>query len=170
MSLLTNDIKGAFKYYNGGPKEYEEAYSPTHGYAVKEYNLVGFTGRYFSKDKNGALTPIDPQLINDIEKKGGYFINRRDTTALQDARYKGASELAQLAMTGAPKIVLQQYQTAADVGAKAAGYANLLKNRTELFTKRDANGKLTNSWVDAISTLKPEEFKDCIKLINNILL
>jgi hypothetical protein len=160
MSLLSNDIKGAFKYYNGGPKEYEEAYSPTHGYAVKEYNLVGFTGRYFTKDKNGALTPIDPQLINDIEKKGGYFINRRDTTALQDARYKGASELAQLAMTGAPKIVLQQYQTAADVGAKAAGYANLVKNRTDIFTKRDANGKLTNSWVDAVSALKPEEFKD----------
>ncbi len=154
-SLLSHDYKSALKYFNGGPTRLEEAYSPVHGYAVKEFNQVGFTGRYFKKNEKGELAPINPNLINDIEKKGGYFISQSDTTASSDPRYQGASSLAKQAMTGAPQIVLDQYTLAAQTANKASSYANLLQNRQNIILRKDQNGKPVNTWLDSISKLEP---------------
>jgi hypothetical protein len=158
-SLLSHDYKGVWRYYNGGPKEYEEAYSPTHGYAVKEFNANGFTGRYFKKNEKGELSALDPNVINEIEKKGGYFISKKDTTASSDPRYQGASSLAKQAMTGAPQIVLDQYTTAAQTANKASAYANLLQNRQNIILRKDANGKPVNTWLDTVSKLGPNELQ-----------
>jgi hypothetical protein len=159
-SLLSRNYMGAWKFYNGGPKEYEEAFSPVHGYAVKEFNANGFTGRYFKKNDKGELAPLDPNVINDIEKKGGYFISKRDTTASNDARYQGASDLAKQAMTGAPQIVLNQYKTAAETANKASSYANLLQNRQAILLRKDANGQFTNTFLDKIGHLNPAQLAD----------
>jgi hypothetical protein len=161
MSLLNHDYKGVFKYFNGGPTRMEEAFSPVHGYAVKEFNMNGFTGRYFKKDEQGKLAPLDPKLINDIEKKGGYFISQSDLTAAADSRYKSASELAQKAMTGAPAIVMKQYETAAQTAQQASAYANAIQNRQNIVFRKDAkDNKVNAGWLDAIGHLKPEQLAD----------
>ena len=107
-SLLNHDAMGAWKYYNGGPTRLEDAYSPIYGHAYKEFNSVGTTGKLYNLDG----TPIDPAIINKIEKNGGYFQSKSDTAALQDARYQGASELVKKAMTGLPSVLMNQTELA----------------------------------------------------------
>lgn len=160
VSLLKHDYEGMWKYFNGGPKKYEDAFSPVHGYAVKEFNANGFTGRYFKKNEKGELNNLDPNLINDIEKKGGYFVSKSDLTAMNDARYLGASELAKKAMTGAPTIVMDQYKKSAETANKAGSYANLIQDRQNIVLRKDDKGNFANPWLNAIAHKSPKELAE----------
>jgi hypothetical protein len=107
-SLLNHDAMGAWKYYNGGPTRLEDAYSPIYGHAYKEFNANGTTGKLYNRDG----TPVDPTILAKIEKSGGYFQSKSDTSALQDAKYQGASELVKKAMTGLPSVLMDQTELA----------------------------------------------------------
>ena len=107
-SLLNHDAMGAWKYYNGGPTRVEDAYSPIYGHAYKEFNANGTTGKLYNRDG----TPVDPAILAKIEKSGGYFQSKSDTSALQDAKYLGASELVKKAMTGLPSVLMDQTELA----------------------------------------------------------
>ena len=107
-SLLNHDAMGAWKYYNGGPTRLEDAYSPIYGHAYKEFNAVGTTGKLYNRDG----TPVDPAILAKIEKSGGYFQSKSDQSALNDARYLGASELVKKAMTGLPSVLMDQTELA----------------------------------------------------------
>jgi hypothetical protein len=107
-SLLNHDAMGAWKYYNGGPTRLEDAYSPIYGHAYKEFNANGTTGKLYNRDG----TPVDPTILAKIEKSGGYFQSKSDTSALQDAKYLGASELVKKAMTGLPSVLMDQTELA----------------------------------------------------------
>jgi len=107
-SLLNHDAMGAWKYYNGGPTRVEDAYSPIYGHAYKEFNANGTTGKLYNRDG----TPVDPTILAKIEKSGGYFQSKSDQSALNDAKYQGASELVKKAMTGLPSVLMDQTELA----------------------------------------------------------
>ena len=155
-SLLNHDAMGAWKYYNGGPTRLEDAYSPIYGHAYKEFNSVGTTGKLYNLDG----TPIDPAIINKIEKNGGYFQSKSDTAALQDARYQGASELVKKAMTGLPSVLMDQTELATKMAGSMAEIVSGANKIKQLVVKPG------NDFLNSIAQLPADDRKKLLSATN----
>ena len=144
LSLIGGNSKEAYKYWNGGATRLEEAYTPTLGRVMKEYNWNGATNKYFDVNNN----PLNAEQIAQIDSKGG-AISKFDSTAAQTAGFQNAGQAYQETMTGLRKPILDQYSRAASVSTAASSLNGLLDERIKLAK--------TGNWMNIISGLPPEK-------------
>ena len=155
-SLIKGDYMNAWKFYNGGFTRLEDAYSPVYGHAYKEFNGLGTTGKIFSKD--GKEIPFE--VLNQIEKKGGYFQSKSDTSALQDSRYQAANQLVKEAMTGMPEALLKQTSLAQQMAGTMSQVADGASQLKKLVMKKG------NDFLDNFSKLNSQQRQDFLSLTN----
>ena len=153
LSLVGGNMKEAYKYWNGGPTRLEEAYTPTLGRVMKEYNQNGATNKYYDVNNN----PLNPDQIAQIDAKGG-AISKFDTTASQTAGFANASQAYKETMTGLRAPILAQYDRAATVATAASSLNSLLNERISLAK----NG----TWMNVISGLSPEKRQELFTVAN----
>lgn len=153
LSLLGGNLKEAYKYWNGGPTRQVEAYNPTVGRAIKEYNQNGFTGRMF--DANGK--ELSPEQIKQIDNAGG-LISKEDITAAQTGGFKSASEGYIQTQTGLRQPVLNQYAKSSTLAKQAGGLNNLIEERINLAKSA--------KWMDSIANLDPKKRAELFSLVS----
>jgi hypothetical protein len=83
FSALKGDLAGVWKYYNGGPVQYETARGADGKFYQKGYNANGFNGEYKTVDGQHTL---DQDEINALNDRGG-ALSGRDAAILKSARY-----------------------------------------------------------------------------------
>jgi len=155
-SLLNHDAMGAWKYYNGGPTRVEDAYSPIYGHAYKEFNANGTTGKLYNRDG----TPVDPAILAKIEKSGGYFQSKSDQSALNDAKYQGASELVKKAMTGLPSVLMDQTELATKMAGSMSEIVSGANKLKQLVVKPG------NDFLNSIAQLPSEARQKLLSATN----
>lgn len=153
LSLLGGNLREAYKYWNGGPTRQVEAYHPTFGRALKEYNQNGFTGRMF--DANG--NELTPEQIRKIDNAGG-MISKEDLTAAQTGGFKNASEGYIQTQTGLRAPVLEQYAKSNILARQASGLNNLIEERINLAKSA--------KWMDSIAHLDPKKRQELFSLVS----
>lgn len=149
MAFFGGNAKEALKYFNGGPTKVEEAYHPTLGKFLKEYNARGVTGRVFVQEGDKQI-PLDNKTIAEIDRAGG-LISQSDLTAMQSAPWSAANETAKLQRTGLAKPVLAQYEKSNQAAIAGTSMRNSVEGRRSLLldpSMKDVFG--------AISKLSPE--------------
>lgn len=150
MSFFGGNAREALKYFNGGPTRVEEAYHPTLGKFLKEYNDRGVTGRVFVQEGDKQL-PVDNKTIADIDRAGG-LISKTDLTAMQSAPWSAANEIAKAQRTGLAKPVLEQYEKSTKAAVAGTAMRNALEQRRSLLAD-----KSMASVYDAIGKLSPQD-------------
>lgn len=147
MSFFGGNAREALKYYNGGPTRVEEAYHPTLGKFLKEYNDRGVTGRVYVQEGDKQI-PVDGKTISAIDRAGG-LISKTDLTAMQSAPWSAANEIAKAQKTGLARPVLEQYEKSTKAAIAGTAMRNALEQRRGIIADKqmapvfDAIGKLS---------------------------
>lgn len=150
LAFFGGNAREALKYYNGGPTRTEEAYHPTLGKFLKEYNDRGVTGRVFTQEGDKQYE-VDRKTIADIDRAGG-LISKSDLTAMQSAPWSAANEIAKLQRTGLAKPVLEQYEKSTKSAIAGTAMRNALEQRRAILADKDMAGVY-----GAIANLSPQD-------------
>jgi hypothetical protein len=147
MSFLGGNAREALKYYNGGPTRVEEAYHPSLGKFLKEYNDRGVTGRVYVQEGDKQI-PVDNKTISEIDRAGG-LISKTDLTAMQSAPWSAANDIVKAQKTGLAKPVLEQYERSTKAAIAGTAMRNALEQRRAIIADKqmapvfEAIGKLS---------------------------
>lgn len=146
-SALKGDLMGLWKYYNGGPVQYEQARGADGKYYQKAYNANGFNGRI--KDADGKeLSKDEIQAIND---KGG-ILSGRDALILKGANYDNLGVIQKAVRDGA----LTQTQGAYG-NALASARANTSIHNLAQQIINETHGIKNPQTLDAVANLSPDK-------------
>ena len=84
-SALKGDWMGVWRYYNGGPTNFEEGTTATGEKVYKQYNANGFTGEMASGTN---FKPLSQRERAEFETVKGGVITKRDRTAIEGSAFK----------------------------------------------------------------------------------
>ena len=150
MAWFGGNAREALKYFNGGATRTEEAYHPTLGKFLKEYNERGVTGRVYIQEGDKQI-PVDNKTIAEIDRAGG-LISKTDLSAMNSAPWSAANEIAKAQRTGLAKPVLEQYEKSTKAAVAGTAMRNALEQRRNVLL--DPSMKPV---FEAVGKLSPQE-------------
>lgn len=143
-SALKGDWLGVWRYYNGGPTNFEEGVTATGEKVYKQYNANGFTGNMAD---GKTFKPLSERQRLEYEDVKGGVVTKRDRTAIEGTAFKNISAIDIAAKQGlalpvveAMKKSYETSQVASQTNNKISQNIDRLKNHPIL----DVISKLTS--------------------------
>lgn len=148
-SALKGDWMGVWRYYNGGPTNFEEGTTATGEKVYKQYNANGFTGEMASGTN---FKPLSQRERAEFETVKGGVITKRDRTAIEGSAFKNIQAIDIAAKQGLALPVVEAMKKSYETSQVASQTNNKITQNID---------RLKNHPIlDVISKLTPEQRKD----------
>ena len=157
-SALKGDLMGVWKYYNGGPVQYEQARGADGKVYLKGYNANGFNGRIVRNEDNKELSQDE---INGLNQKGG-ILSGRDAVILKGSNYDNLNVIQKAVRDGA----LTQSQAAYANSLAAAKSSTAIHNLAQQIIN-ETHGIKNPQTLDAIANLSPDKRAQLFKFVQD---